>query len=96
MPEVRVPLEWQTVVTAPNLQIELVSFRRAIDGVDEALSSLVACRVCLSHQAQELKARAGMPIFDAARELEIQHRYEQRWRGASIVARALLNLCRED
>jgi chorismate mutase len=75
---------------------ELAVLRHAIDGVDEALSSLVACRVCLSHQAQELKVRAGVPIRDPERELEIQYRYERRWRGGSAVAHAILNLCRED
>ena len=96
MPEMRLPVEWQTVVSASIPNAELTAFRRAIDGVDEALAGLVASRVCLSHQAQELKVRAGLPIFDRARELEIQHRYEQRWRGASTVAHAILNLCRED
>ncbi len=80
--------------TAPNAHLEML--RQAIDGLDDALAGLLACRVCLSHQAQALKARVGLPAFDASREAEIQHRYEQRWCGASVVAGAILNLCRED
>ena len=82
-------------MSAPSFHAELIAFRRAIDGVDEALAGLVASRVCLSHQAQELKVRAGLPVIDRHRELEIQHRYDKRWLGASTVARAILNLCRE-
>ena len=77
-------------MSAPNSNGELKTLSQAIDG------SLVVCRVCLSHQVQELKARAGFPVFDEARELEIQHKYEQHWRGGFVVARAVLNLCRED
>ncbi len=80
--------------TAPNAGLQ--TLRRAIDGLDDALAGLLACRVCLSHQAQALKARVGLPAIDTTREAEIQHRYEQRWAGASTVARAILNLCRED
>lgn len=83
-------------MSAPTANAELLVLRHAIDGMDDALASLLACRVCLSHQAQTVKARAGLPALDRAREVEIQHRYEQRWAGASAVARAILNLCRED
>ena len=75
---------------------ELPALRRAIDGIDEALAGLLACRATLSHQAQALKAQAGLPPIDRARETDIQHRYEQRWAGASAVAQAILTLCRED
>ncbi|HNQ88402.1 MAG TPA: chorismate mutase [Verrucomicrobiota bacterium] len=81
-------------VPAPNA--DLLALRHAIDGIDDALAALLVSRVCLSHQAQALKARAGLPALDRAREVEIQHRYEQRWCGASAVALAILNLCRED
>jgi len=83
-------------VTPGDPSAGLGALRRAIDGVDEALANLVACRVCLSHQAQELKIRAGLPVVDAQRELEIQYRYEQHWHGSATVARAILSLCRED
>ena len=83
-------------MSAPTTNAELLVLRQAIDGLDDALAALLISRVCLSHQAQTLKARAGLPAFDRAREVEIQHRYEQRWCGASLVARAILNLCRED
>jgi chorismate mutase len=83
-------------VSAPTANTELLMLRQAIDGLDDALAALLVSRVCLSHQAQTLKARAGLPALDRTRELEIQHRYEQRWAGASTVARAILNLCRED
>jgi chorismate mutase len=96
MPQMRIPVEWQAVVSAPNPSAELAALRRAIDAVDEALAGLLASRVCLSHQAQELKARAGLPVIDRRRELEIQHRYEQRWHGAATVARSILSLCREN
>jgi len=96
MPQMRIPVEWQTVVSTPDRKLELAALRRAIDGLDEALAGLLASRVCLSRQAQELKARTGLPAIDPERELEIQHRYEQRWRGAATVARSILSLCRED
>jgi chorismate mutase len=91
-----VPVVREARVSAPIANAELLALRQAIDGVDDALASLLACRVCLSHQAQALKARAGLPAFDRAREVAIQHRYEQRWAGASTVASAILSLCRED
>lgn len=87
-----VPVVGQTVVSAPDLQ----PLRRAIDGLDDALAGLLVCRVCLSHQAQALKVQAGLPTLDPGREAAIQRRYEQRWCGASGVARAILNLCREN
>lgn len=89
-------MERQTVVSASKPNADLTTLRRAIDGIDDALAGLLACRVCLSHQAQALKARVGTPARDHDRETEIQHRYEQRWAGASVVARAILTLCRED
>ena len=75
---------------------ELQTLRRAIDGIDDALAGLLACRITLSHQAQALKAQAGLPPIDRTRETDIQQRYERQWRGASVVAGAILNLCRED
>jgi len=88
-------MEREASVSTTGFQAELIAFRQAIDGVDEALAGLVASRVCLSHQAQELKVRAGLPVIDRQRELEIQYRYDKRWLGASSVARSILNLCRE-
>ena len=92
----RVCVERKSLVSVPTVNAELLVLRQAIDGIDDALAALLACRVCLSHQAQALKARAGLPALDRAREVEIQHRYDLRWAGASAVARAILNLCRED
>jgi chorismate mutase len=91
-----VPVVREARVSAPIANAELLALRQAIDGVDDALASLLAYRVCLSHQAQALKARVGLPAVDPARELDIQHRYDLRWRGAAVVARAVLTLCRED
>ncbi len=96
MPKMFVPLVRQAVMSEGSANANLLTLRQAIDGLDDALARLLACRVCLSHQAQALKARVGLPAFDASREAEIQHRYEQRWCGASTVARAILTLCRED
>ena len=78
------------------MSTELQTVRRAIDGIDEALADLIACRICLSHQAQKIKAKVGLPPRDRAREEEVCYRYDLRWRGSSAVARAILNLCRED
>lgn len=83
-------------MNAPNPNAELAALRRAIDGIDDALAELLMCRMCLSHQVQELKAQAGVPIYDRRREIEIQERYERHWCGASAVARAILHWCRED
>jgi chorismate mutase len=88
-----VPVVRQTLM---NPNAELQSLRRAIDGVDEALAGLLATRICLSHQAQEIKSRAGVPVRDPNRETEICYRYDLRWRGSSAVAMAILNWCRED
>ena len=83
-------------MSAGSPNAELQRLRQAIDAMDDALAALLVSRICLSHQAQTLKARSGLPALDRTREVEIQHRYEQRWAGASAVARAILNLCRED
>lgn len=93
MPEMQVCLEREARVST---DAELQTMRRAIDAIDEALAGLLACRICVSHQAQELKARAGWAVRDEARETEICYRYDLRWRGASVVARAILDWCRED
>lgn len=83
-------------MNASKLNADLQTLRQAIDGLDDALVGLLVCRMFLSHQAQALKTRAGLPAFDAAREAEIQRRYDQRWYGASVIARAILNFCRDD
>ncbi len=82
-------------MSASLIRPELLALRGAIDGIDEALGSLLVCRVVLSHQAQRIKADAGLPILDPGREAQILHRYDQHWRGAAAVARAILTLCRE-
>ncbi|MCZ7641351.1 MAG: chorismate mutase [Verrucomicrobia bacterium] len=56
-------------MSAPTANTGLFALRHAIDGIDDALAGLLACRVCLSHQAQALKARAGLPALDRAREV---------------------------
>ncbi len=89
-------MERQALVSVSPPNPELAALRQAIDGIDDALGGLLATRVCLSHQAQALKSRAGLPVLDRAREDQIQHSYERHWRGAGAVARAILGLCRED
>jgi chorismate mutase len=79
-----------------NVDPELQTIRRAIDALDEAMADLLACRICLSHQAQSIKSRAGLPVRDEAREVEIRYRYDLRWRGASVVAKAILDWCRDE
>lgn len=74
---------------------DLQTVRQAIDGIDAALADLLACRICLSHQAQAIKTKSGLPIHDPNRELEVCYRYDTRWRGSSLVARAILHWCRE-
>ncbi|MCL4180634.1 MAG: chorismate mutase [Verrucomicrobia bacterium] len=71
-----------------NPNAELQTIRRAIDALDEAMADLLASRICLSHQAQQIKSRAGLPIRDETREEEIRYRYDLRWRGAAVVAMA--------
>jgi hypothetical protein len=61
------PVVRQTVMSA---NADLQTVRRAIDGIDEALADLLACRICLSHHAQKIKGKAGLPVRDAAREGE--------------------------
>jgi chorismate mutase len=93
MPKMFVPVVRQTVM---NANADLQTVRRAIDGIDEALADLLACRICLSHHAQEMKAKAGLPVRDPAREGEICYRYDLRWRGSSAVAQAILRWCRDE
>jgi chorismate mutase len=83
-------------VSDPCSKDQLTALRHAIDGIDEAICGLLATRIALSHQAQEIKLRNRIPTHDPQREIEIQQRYERRWCGASTVARSILNLCRED
>jgi chorismate mutase len=73
---------------------ELRDIRRAIDGVDAAIATLLASRRRLSHLAILTKAREGLPIVDPIREGEIKQRYERTAHGASIVARAIFRWCR--
>jgi len=56
----RVPVERQAVVSAPKNQRGIGCTASRHDGIDEALGRATASRVCLSHEAQELKVRAGL------------------------------------
>jgi chorismate mutase len=93
MSQMQICVEREAVM---NVDPELQTIRRAIDALDEAMADLLACRICLSHQAQSIKSRAGFPVRDESREEEIRYRYDLRWRGASVVARAILDWCRDD
>jgi len=57
-----VPVVREARVNAPTANAELLMLRQAIDGLDEALGALLVSRVCLSHQAQALKARAETSV----------------------------------
>ena len=95
MPQVRLPLERQTVMSAPADHPELATLRQALDEVDDALAGLLAHRVRLSRQAQACKARVNLPAYDANREAAIRDRYERHQAGASALARAILRFCRD-
>jgi chorismate mutase len=72
---------------------ELRDIRRAIDGVDAAISTLLVSRRKLSRLAIRTKAREGLPIIDPIREGEIRQRDERTAHGASSVARAIFRWC---
>ncbi len=74
----------------PHLQ----PLRQAIDGLDDALVTLLACRAELSRQAQDAKTRAGVAVLDVEREAQIGRRYEHAAPGAGSVAAAILEWCR--
>ena len=73
---------------------ELRQLRHAIDGVDDAIATLLASRRKLSRLAMLSKAKQGIPPFDPDREEEIQQHYERTAHGASMVARAIFRWCR--
>ena len=56
MPKMLVPVVREARVNTPTVNAELLVLRQAIDGLDEALAALLVSRICLSHQAQALKA----------------------------------------
>jgi chorismate mutase len=53
---------------APDTPAELLRLRASIDNIDAALVHLLAERFKCTQQVGELKARAGMPPADPARE----------------------------
>ncbi len=89
-----VPLVRQTLLNMSDPEVELRDVRRAIDGVDAAIGTLLASRLKLSRMAILNKVRMGLPVIDPLREGEIQRSYEQSARGSSPVARAVLRWCR--
>ena len=95
MPEVFVPLVGQTVMNIMAPEVELTDVRDAIDGVDQAIATLLAARLRLSRLAIATKAREGVPILDPRREREIKRGYERTARNSAPVARAILCWCRE-
>jgi chorismate mutase len=78
----------------PTSQPELRDLRRAIEGIDGAIGTLLAARLRLSRQAMLTKAREGIPIFDPVREIEIQRSYDRLAPGASLVAATILRWCK--
>jgi len=87
-------MEPSAVVDRGDGAIELEALRRAIDGVDDALAGLLACRVRLSRQAQATKRRVGFPVFDGNREAEIQRRFDLAAPGSAAIAAAITQWCR--
>jgi len=75
-------------------QAELREVRHAIDGVDQAIATLLAARLRLSRLAITTKAREGLPVLDPIRELEIHGYYDRYALGASAVAKSMLCWCR--
>ena len=92
MPKMCVSVVRQTVMNPADL--ELREILHAIDGVDDAIATLLASRRKLSRLAMLTKAKQGIPPFDGARESEIEGRYKQAAHGASMVARAIFRWCR--
>ena len=50
---------------------ELAAIRARIDALDAELIELLALRAAAAREAMDLKATAGQPAFDAAREAEM-------------------------
>ncbi|MCL4181029.1 MAG: chorismate mutase [Verrucomicrobia bacterium] len=74
--------------------LELREIRHAIDGVDEAIATLLASRLQLSRLAILSKAQRGVPVLDSVREIEIQRNYDRHAPGASAVAATILRWCK--
>ena len=63
---------------------ELARCRAAIEGIDNHIVALLAERVALGKRTGELKALAGLPILDPAREAAVIRRVTSAAREAGL------------
>ena len=82
---------------------ELAALRARIDALDAALVVLLAKRAAAAKETMDLKAAAGQPAFDAAREAEMLATLRTQARALQLdevrvaeVFRAVLALSRGD
>lgn len=82
---------------------ELAALRARIDALDAELVVLLAKRAAAAKEAMDLKAAAGQPAFDAAREAEMLAALRTQARALQLdevrvaeVFRAVLALSRGD
>ena len=82
---------------------ELTAIRARIDALDDELVLLLARRAAAAKAAMDLKAAAGQPVFDAAREAEMLTTVRAKARALQLdedrvaeVFRAVVALARGD
>lgn len=89
-----IPADSRAFTSGLEVGAELRAIRQAIDAMDDDITALLTRRADLSRQAQVIKRRVGLPVFNRDRETEIQRRYERAAVGSSSVAVAILRWCR--
>ena len=61
--------------------MNLKEWRREIDSIDEQLVALLEARAAMARKIGALKAAAGLPVVDRAREAEILRNVLRRRKG---------------
>ena len=94
MPQVPVPVVWQTRVTLMKQPLDMAWERDLIDQIDGLILSMLRRRREHSQQLQHRKASAGLTVYDPAREREIVAWYDRYLPGGGPIAKATLDCCR--
>jgi chorismate mutase len=69
---------------SPADQVALHAVRTEIEQVDEAIMAAIARRMELARAVRAVKARAGQPVLDPAREAAVVTRASARAREAGL------------
>ena len=71
----------------------LENLRKNIDEIDEHLAELLIRRAAISKEIGVIKAKAGLPVFDAERELSVIQKIGHTTADEGVAA-ALVNIFR--